>query len=70
MTCKIMCVIIGGGIGGRIIVNATVAGVSLLLNYDEEKSLAAVNVKGQSELVLLQKVEDDDGRSLCECHNG
>ena len=56
MTCQIICVIIGGGIGGRIIVNATVTGVSLLLNYDEEKSLAAVNVKGQSELVLLQKV--------------
>ena len=63
-----MCVIIGRGIGGKIIARTAVAGVSVLLSY-EEKSLAAVNVKGQSELALLQKVDNDnnDGRSLCGC---
>lgn len=36
-----------GGMGGRIVVHGTVAGVSLLLNCDDkEKDLAAVKVKG------------------------
>ena len=33
--------------GGRILVHTTITGLSLLLNSDE-KSLAAVKVKGQS----------------------
>ena len=32
---------------GRIIVHTIVTGLSLLVNSDEEKSLAAVNVKGE-----------------------
>lgn len=42
---SIMC--IAGGMGGRIIVHATVAGLAMLLSSDEENNLATVNVKGQ-----------------------
>lgn len=42
-----LCYCIKGGLGGKIIVYTMISGLSLLLYTDEEKSLAAVKVKGQ-----------------------
>ena len=42
-----LCYCVKGGFGGRIIVHTAITGLSLLLSTDEEKSLAAVKVKGQ-----------------------
>ena len=62
------------GTGGKIIACCTASGLSLLINLEEEKSLAAVKVKGQFTTFNYVLKMIMTNRSLCgrnnrRCHN-